>query len=333
MTQTRRSFVTGLAGGFVMSALPLHAKSAPLPLTLALQDGGTASWELAAMQALGLDQAAGLDISVRPVADSRAGQVALQTGAADVILSDFLWTSIQRHQGAGFTIVPHSLAVGGLLVHPDSGITALPDLVGQTIAVAGGPVDKSYVILQALFRQETGLSLPDVATLRFGAPPLVRELLVGRQVPAALNFWHFNARAAAQGMVELLSVKDMLAALGVSRTPPLLGWVFSDTFAAAHPETIRRYLDASFATKVQLMVNDPLWEDLRPLMNVGADNAMFFALRDAYRAGIVQSYGAEDIAAATQTFAIMAAVGGAELVGDHATLADGTFWSGYQVAG
>src|SRR5690606_39316704 len=54
-------------------------------LTLALQATGTAKWELAAMQALGLDRAHDLTLTIRDVADSRAGQIALQAGEADVI--------------------------------------------------------------------------------------------------------------------------------------------------------------------------------------------------------------------------------------------------------
>ena len=88
-------------------------------LEVGLQEGGTANWEIAAIKALGLDKKHKIEIDVRPLADSRAGQVALQGGAVDVILSDFIWVSIQRNQGADFAFVPHSLAVGGLMVDPE----------------------------------------------------------------------------------------------------------------------------------------------------------------------------------------------------------------------
>ena len=65
-------------------------------------------------------------------------------------------------------------------------------------------------------------------------------------------------------------------------------------------------------------------------MNVGDDDALFIALRDAYRAGIVTSYGDEDIAAATQSFALMAQFGGSDLIGDDQEIAPGTFWDGYR---
>lgn len=43
-------------------------------------------------------------------------------------------------------------------------------------------------------------------------------MLIGGQAQAALNFWHFNAWAELAVMVQIISVKDMLAEFGVS--PP-----------------------------------------------------------------------------------------------------------------
>lgn len=321
----RRVMVGGLLAAL---SVPSRAAGAGAEaISLALQDGGTAAWEIAAMRAVGLDSAHGIVVEVRDVADSRAGQVALQAAAVEVILSDFIFVSGQRHRGADLTFVPHSLAVGGVMVDPKGPVRSVADLAGKTLAVAGGPLDKSYVVLQAYFNAKTGKVLPDLTTVEFGAPPLVNEMLTGGQVQAALNFWHFNVRARLAGMVELISVKDMLAQLGVPRQPPLLGWVFSEKTARDKGEAVRRFLDASFATKDRLLTDDGIWEQIRPVMRgAEADDALFVALRDGYRAGIVTSYGVADIQAATESYALIAQYGG----GDGAIdLAQGTFWSGY----
>ncbi len=310
----------------VVSASSSSANS----IAVALQEGGTAAWEAAAMQDLQIDVANGIKLEIRPVADSKAGQVALQAGEVDTILSDFIWTSIQRHQGADFVIVPHSLTVGALMVMPDGPVKSVEDLKGRKLAVAGGPVDKSYLILQAYYNMKTGTSLPDDIDAVFGAPPLVNEVLGKGEAQAALNFWHFNARAKVAGATELVTVKDMLAELGVARTPPLLGWVFSEKTAGEKAEEIERFLDASFETKQALLTDDSVWERIRPVMNVGENDALFAALRDAYRAGIVGGYSDEDIAAATQAYELMAKFGGSDLIGDNPALADGTFWAGYR---
>lgn len=173
-------------------------------LTLGVQATGTVKWELAAMAALGIDKKHHLVLTVRNVADSKAGQIALQAKEVDVILSDFVWVSLQRDQGNMVTMVPHSLTVGGLVVDPAAGITTLADLKGKTLAVSGGPVDKSYVILAAEYNKLTGGNLTEDADAKFGAPPLVNELITGGQAQAALNLWNWNSRAKLAGKTELI---------------------------------------------------------------------------------------------------------------------------------
>ena len=141
-----------------------------------------------------------------------------------------------------------------------------------------------------------------------------------------MNFWHFNVRAQLAGMEQVIAVKDMLAELGVSKQPPMLGWVFSKKVARKKKEEIQRFLDASFATKEKLLTDDAIWDAIRPSMQgAETDDALFIALRDAYRAGIVTSYAEADVQAATETYARLAKYGGTEVIGDKPDLAPGTF--------
>ena len=318
-----------LAGMGFAWLLTLPASGQDHALRLGTQESGTAQWEVETIKRLELDKKHDLKLELRPLADSRAGQIALQTGAVDVILSDFVWVSIQRNQGNMVTMVPHSLAVGGLMVDPGGDIKGVDDLAGKTIAIAGGPVDKSWVTLQAYYAKETGESLVDAVESRYGAPPLMNELLASGEADAALNFWHWNARAKAAGKVELISVKQMFEALGIADQPPLLGWAFMDETAAEKPEALSAYFDASFDAKEILLTDDSAWEPLRELMGAADDQALFERLRDDYRAGIVTGYDPGNMGAAEASFALMAAYGGAELVGDVRTMAEGTFWTGY----
>ncbi len=315
-------------------ALALLATASPAAepqhLVLGVQASGTVKWELAAISALGLDTANGLSLEVRELADSKAGQIALQARQVDVILSDFVWVSLQRDQGNLVTLVPHSLAVGGLMVDPAAGIASIADLKGKVLAVSGSPVDKSYVILAAAYAKLTGGTLSTDATARFGAPPLVNELLTGGQAQAALNLWNWNARAALAGKVELTSIPSLLDDLGVTETPPLLGWTFFEDTAAQKPEAIGAFLDTSFAAKAALLTDDALWDTIRPAMNVGDDDALFRALRDGYRAGIVAQFDPDNTVAASATFALLVQYGGADVVGDATALSPGTFWPGYR---
>ena len=259
------------------------------------------------------------------LAGKNASAVALQGGAADVIVTDWIWVSRQRAAGADYAFVPYSLTVGALMVHPDSGIETLADLDGRKLGIAGGPVDKSWLLLRAYGQQELGRDLADMVEPVFGAPPLLNELMLSGEVPAVLNFWHYNARLGAAGMTELVSVADMLPALGVDGQPPLLGWVFSESWAAENAAAIDGLLTGSRAAKELLSESDAEWERLRP-MTRAEDDTTLAALRDAWRSGVPVSFGPEDIDAAEKVFSVMAELGGEDLTGGTRALAPGTFW-------
>ncbi len=299
-------------------------------LVVGVQESGTVQWEIQTIKTLGLDQKHNLDLVVRPLADSKAGQIALQAGAVDVILSDFVWVSIQRGQGNMVAMVPHSLTVGGLMVPQDSPIASIADLKGKTIGVAGGPVDKNWVILQAYYSQVTGQVLGSEASARFGAPPLINELLGSGGVDAGLNFWQWNARAKAAGMRQALSVVDMLQELGVAEPPPLLGWTFTEATASQKGEALKRFLDVSFQAKAVLLSDDAVWAGLKDLMGAADNPPLFAQLRDDYRAGIVSQYDPDNTQSAEEAFAILAQYGGANVAGEQTTLAPGSFWAGYR---
>ncbi|HXH02435.1 MAG TPA: ABC transporter substrate-binding protein [Candidatus Competibacteraceae bacterium] len=286
---------------------------------------GTVQWELAVMQKEGLDTAQGIQVESVPLAGKDATAIALRGGQVDVIVTDWPWVSQQRHQGEPFTFVAHSLAAGALLVRPDAGIDGLAELSGKRLGVAGGALDKNWLLLRALAKRQ-GVSLP---APDFAAPPLLSELLLRGELPAVLTFWNFSARLEAAGMKPLLSVRQMLAALGMEEPVALLGWVFDEHWAKDHPQAITGLLRASRATKQRLLADDAVWETLRPLMKA-ENEAEFQALRAAYRAAIPAHVGPADAEPAARLFAVLAAEGGAELVGAQKALAPGTFWDGYR---
>ncbi len=286
---------------------------------------GTVNWELNTITHNGFDAENGVSLEVVELAGKNASAVALQGDAVDVIVTDWIWVSRQRAEGADYTFVPYSLAVGALMVRPDAGIDSLADLEGRKHGIAGGPVDKSWLLLRAYGQLELGRDLADMVEPVFGAPPLLNELVMEGELPAVLNFWHYNARLSVAGMTELVSVSDMLPALGVEAQPPLLGWVFSESWAAENAAAIDGMLTASRSAKQLLAESDAEWERLRAMTRADDDTTLA-ALRDAWRAGIPVSFGPQDIDAAETVFSVMAELGGEDLTGGTTALAAGTFW-------
>ena len=291
---------------------------------------GTVHWELDVIKTHAFAEKQGIDLQIVELGSKRATAVALQGGGADVIVTDWIWVSRQRAEGRDYAFAPYSLSVGGLMVRPDAGISELADLRGRKVGVAGGPVDKSWLLLQA-YAKRGGLDLSVSIEPTFGAPPLLNELIKRGDLPAVLNFWHYNARLKAAGMQELLTAADILPALGVERPIPLLGWVFNRSWAKDHREALDGFLRASYSAKHLLLESDAEWTRLEPKMKV-SDAPTAAALRDAYRLGIPREFGKADREAAAQAFAILAREGGEKLVGSSHTLMPETFWTEFDPA-
>ena len=136
---------------------------------------GSVNWELKLIKELELDKQNGFDLQIVELASKNAAAVALQGGAVDVIVTDWFWVSRQRSEGRMFAFVPHSMAAGGLIVSKDSSIKNEKDLEGKKIGIAGGQVDKGWLIFRAYFKKQYGKELKNVSRQIFGAPPLLNK--------------------------------------------------------------------------------------------------------------------------------------------------------------
>ena len=324
MPMMSRRGVLAFGVGAMIAALAQPVLAADLPtLTVAALEGGTVNWELDTIRHYGLDTANGFTLKVLAVAGNPAAEVALQGGEAEAIVTDWFWVARARAEGKDFTFLPYSRAVGGLLVRPQAGIMDLADLKGRKIGIAGGPLDKSWLILQAYARKELGIDLAKETEQVFGAPPLIMEAALSGEVDAALNFWHFGAKMQARGMTTLVSTADAARALGLDPETPLLGYVLSEKLLTEKPEAVAGLRAASKAAKAKLAGDDAAFARLREIMNVKSD-AQYLALVAGYRAGIPLD-APVDQAAADKMLKLMAELGGEDLLGPVTSLPPGTF--------
>jgi len=316
-----------LIGAIAAATLSLSAALADTPvLRAAVLQTGTVNWELDTIIHNGLDTANGFELQVQGMAGNPATRIAFQGGEADVVVADWLWVARQRAAGKDYVFIPYSKAVGGLLVPEGSTAQSLQDLAGGKIGIAGGPVDKSWLILRAYAEQEHGMDLAAETEQVFGAPPLIFKTAVSGELAGAINFWHFMAKMEAAGMRKLIDVDEAAAALGLDPETPLLGYVVKGAMVRENPELVEGLAAASRAAKQLLATDDAEWDRLRPLMNAGND-AQFAALKEGFRAGI-PAPGPIDEEAAARMLELMARLGGEQLMGDTTEMPEGVFFRG-----
>jgi len=314
-------------GAAVLLALFATGAMAQEKIRVGVLKYGTVNWALDAMTRNGLDEKNGVDVEIVPFAGEDASTVAIQAGDVDIIVSDWLWVSRQRSAGADLTFAPYSTSVGSMMVAGDSEMKALGDLKGKTIGVAGGPLDKNWLLIQALAKKKYGIDLASENDVVFGAPPLLMAKAQSGELDAVLNFWHYAARLEAEGFRTLISGTDAAIEMGTSGPVAALGWVFRDSFAEKNPKAIRGFLAADKATKGLLESSDAEWEIVAPLTKA-EDEKTLHTLRDRYREGIPSRSAADEEADAKMLYRLLAEIGGEKLVGPSKELAEGTYWPG-----
>jgi NitT/TauT family transport system substrate-binding protein len=293
-------------------------------IRLAIQKTGTVAWELDVARAHGFDKDAGLTIDTLELASPEAGKIALRGGSADVIVADWLWVSRERDLGAKLVFYPYSTALGGVMVSGDSPIHTLADLKDKSLAVAGGPIDKSWLLLAAATKQQ-GVDLKQEARIVYGAPALLAAKMQQGEMDAMLNYWNFCARLEAQGFRRVTDIEDLLPRFGAEGKLSMIGYVFDERWAQAHREAVARFLDVTAKAKQIMLTSDVEWQRIAPLTGT-SDAAELKIYRDRYRQGIPnRSVDAEE-ADARVLYRVLAELGGPALVGQGKELAPGTFY-------
>jgi NitT/TauT family transport system substrate-binding protein len=310
-----------------------QAAEAADKVKLAVLKFGTVSWLIDTIEANGLDKAEGLELDVVPLASVQATTVGLQGGSVDLIVTDWLWVSRERTNGADFTFAPFTTALGSIMVPPDSPIKTLADLKGKKLGVAGGPLDKSWLLIVAYALRTANIDLRTETTQEFGAPPLLNERAKQGEIDAVLNFWPYAARLEAEGFIQLIGLEEVTRELGAKGEVSMIGYVFNDQWANENPKTIQGFLRAARKANELLATSNAEWNRLKPMMaenDPSFTEATFEALRRRYREGIPERSSSADEADAKVLYQFLRELGGPKLVGSGTELAPGTFWHGVE---
>lgn len=322
---SRRRLLEVIAAAGVLATVAPARAAAERRVRVGVLKFGTATWELGLVKQQALDRAQNIAIEVVEFAAKDAAAIALQAKAVDVILTDWIWVAARRKAGADFAFSAHSSNVGALMVGAKSSIKQLADLQDKRIGIAGGPVDKNWLLLRAYGQHLFEVDFAWMAQPVFAAPPLLNELAKRGEVDAALNFWPYGARLKAAGFRELVRVADILPALGITGQPPLLGWVFSEAWARQNRDLVSGFLQTMAKARATLAEDANAFAGIRPFTRA-EDDAVFAALRESYVEGATVAEPAESETAAADLLRAIAGFGGLELEPLAEGLPAGTFW-------
>ena len=315
-----RAATLALVASVVMASAAMAADR----IRLVAQRTGSLAWELDVIKAHGLDKKADLDIETLELASTEAGKVALRGGSADIIVSDWTWVARERALGDSLLYYPYLSTLGAVMAPAGSPIRDAADLKVKKLAVAGGPIDKSWLLLRALALQ-SGIDLRTAATVVYGAPPLLSQKALQGETDATLTFWNFCADLEAAGLKRAISMDDVLHRLGATGPVAMLGYVFDGAWAARNRAALDRFLDASRQAKEILASTPAEWQRLAPRIGV-ADPAALALYRTGYSEGIPRRPVAEEETDARGLYHILADIGGTELVGPARELEPGSFY-------
>jgi len=300
-----------------------HARAAD-HIRIAAQKTGTFAWELDVLRQHGLDKAADLTIDITDLASTEAGKIALKGGSADLVLSDWLWVARERSLGDDLVFYPYSSTLGAVMVPATSPIREIADLKGRKIGVAGGPLDKSWLLIQALARRG-GIDLKTQADIAYGAPPLLSQKALQGETDATLTFWNFCADLETHGMRRAIVMDEVMKSLGAKGAVAIVGYVFDGKFAEHNRSALERFFAATSKAKEILAQSPAEWQRLAP--RIGAtDPGALEVYRKRYLEGIPHRPIGDEVADAQGLYRVLAEIGGADLVGPARELAPGTFY-------
>jgi NitT/TauT family transport system substrate-binding protein len=293
-------------------------------IRLAVQKTGTLAWELDVIRTHGLDRKRDLDITAVELASTEAGKIALKGGSADLMLSDWLWVARERSLGDALVFYPSSSTLGAVMVPAQSTIRDIADLKGRKLAVAGGPIDKSWLLLQALARRGN-IDLKKEATIVYGAPPLLTQKALQGETDATLTFWNFCAELESKGFARAVAMNDVMKGLGAKGPVAIVGYTFDSAFAARNRAAVDGFLAAAREAKEIMATSEGEWQRLGP--RVGTSDPSTLAIyRKRYAEGITRREIAGEEADAAALYRVLAEIGGADLTGSARELAPGTFY-------
>jgi len=282
-------------------------------IRVAVQKTGTLAWELDVIKRHGIERKLDLIIDTLELASTEAGKVALKGGSVDLILSDWLWVARERSLGDTLVFYPASTALGAVMTPAQSSIRSVLDLKDKKLAIAGGPLDKSWLLLQA-FALRAGIDLRKQAVIVYGAPPLLSQKALQGETDATLTYWNFCAELENRGFSRAIAMENVIRGLGAKGPVAIVGYAFDGNWASRNTSTVERFLAAVHQAKEVLAGSETEWQRLAPKLRLSDASAVAIH-RQRYSEGVLRRPLTEEEADARALYLVLADIGGTQLVG------------------
>jgi len=210
------------------------------------------------------------------------------------------------------------------MVPAASPIENLAGLKGKKIAIAGGPLDKSWLLLQALARA-SDLDIASQANIIYGAPTLLYQKAANGEADATLNYWNFCVALEARGFRRLIGMDEVERRLGAMGPVAMVGYIFDEGFARTHADARSRFFKIATEAKDILAHSGADWEKIARRIGI-AREAELALFRQTYIDGIPRRPVAEEAADARALYRVLARIGGPDLTGPAKELDEETYY-------
>jgi hypothetical protein len=147
------------------------------------------------------------------------------------------------------------------MVPRKSPIKTITDLAGRKLAVAGGPLDKSWLLLQALALR-SGIDLRRQASVVYGAPPLLSQKALQGEHDATLTFWNFCADLESTRFTRAIEIGEVMRQLGAKGPVAIVGYTFDGGWSARNQSAVDRFFAAVRQAKTILAASADEWPRL-----------------------------------------------------------------------
>ena len=203
----------------------------------------------------------GLDIVYKEYAASDAVYTAYRAGGVDAGLGGIPSLANLVASGVDRKVVfALQRTTNGMLVRANDGISTVADLKGKKIGLFGSAIGSSANQFFALCRKYYDFDPMTEASVQYGAPSLLAELLGKGDIDMALVIDPAGTPQVASGAYVNIGDLGVVLEEKSGITAYTAGWDFDSKFLAANAAAVQAFVDVNLAYQAKFNKDQALWD-------------------------------------------------------------------------